>query len=107
LENTSAKPLAIEFDMHPLQYLDLAVTDASGALVSASHYGNVFSPLGERAVLRLAPGEKYAFRVGLLENVPQEKRLPGCYTIRASYRYKELTAISEPLQLVLGATPAP
>jgi hypothetical protein len=101
IENTSAQPIEIEFEMHPFQYLDLTVTDPSGTLVSEGHYGNIFSPRGGPTVLHLGPGEKYAFGVALLGNVPPEKHQPGCYLVRACYRYKDVKAVSEPLQVKL------
>lgn len=101
LENASGRVVEIEADRHPLQYLNLVVLDRNGAVVSDHHYGDIFSPLGRTYTLRLAPGERFAHCVGLLGNVPDEKRQPGLYTVRAVYRYKDLSATSEPLQVLL------
>jgi hypothetical protein len=44
LENASPDVLVIETDMHPLQYLNLVVADASATVLSEGHYGDIFSP---------------------------------------------------------------
>ena len=99
LENVSQNVIEIEVRMHPLQYLDIEIRDAGGNPVPTAHYGDIFSPHETPYVFRLAPGEKYTHNVGLLGSVPQEKQLPGTYTVQAVYRYKGLTALSEPLQV--------
>jgi hypothetical protein len=103
LENTSSSVIEIENDMHPLQYLNLVVTDAQGTVLSEGHYGDNFSPRGRIDTLRLAPGEKYSHNVGLLSTLAPEKQLPGTYTVRAVYEYNGLTAVSAPLQVQLPA----
>src|SRR5690349_18993008 len=79
LENVSSDTIEIEWQMNPLQYLNLLVTDCRGAIVSESHYGDQFSPQERPSVLRLHAGEKYIGNVSLLGNVPKEKQLPGSY----------------------------
>ena len=101
LENASAAVIPIEVCTSPLGYLDLLVTDARGQVVSESFYGDLFSPLAEPSTLELQPGEKYAAPVSLLGNVPQEKCLPGRYSVQAIYQYKGLSAVSEPLEVEL------
>jgi hypothetical protein len=101
LENPSAEAAEIEIDMHPLQYLNLVVTDAGGTVVSSSHYGDIFSPLGEKHVFRLAPGARYTHNVFLLETVAKEKRIPGRYQVQAVYQSGGLTAGSAPLEIEL------
>ncbi|MBI1914067.1 MAG: hypothetical protein HYS12_04930 [Planctomycetes bacterium] len=101
LDNVSPSVIEIEYDRHPLQYLNLVVTDPTGAILSAWHYGNLFSPLGSSHTLRLSPGEKFTAPVGLLGNVPEERRTPGWYTVVAVYKYKTLQVISQPLQVQL------
>jgi hypothetical protein len=91
----------IEADRHPLQYLNLVVTDATGSVLSEGHYGDIFSPRGRIDTLRLAPGAKYHHLVSLLETVPQEKQVPGRYTVQAVYEYNGLTVVSEPLAVEL------
>src|SRR4051794_22333639 len=85
LENTSVDVIEIEVYTSPLQYLNLIVTDAGGRLVSETFYGDLFSPLAEPYVLRLRPGETYTGPVSLLGNVPEEKWLPGPYSVQAVY----------------------
>src|SRR5947209_7282942 len=97
LENASPNVLAIENEMHPLQYLNLVVTDATGTVLSVGSYGDIFSPRGRIDTLRLAPGAKYSHTVPLLGTLPQEKRLPGTYTVQAVYECNGLRAVSEPL----------
>ena len=101
LENTSTALVEIEIDRHPLQYLNLLVRDAGGALVSAGHYGDIFSPLGGAHTFRLAPGAKYTHNVFLLGTVPEERRKPGRYGVQAIYASPELTALSAPLAIDL------
>jgi hypothetical protein len=101
LESVSDVPIAIEVSMHPLQYLDLIVTDAKGSQVPTRPYGNIFSPRGETYTFRLAPGEKYIHNVSLLGNLPQEDERPGTYVVRAIYEYQGLRAVSEPLTVTL------
>jgi hypothetical protein len=103
LENVSGGAVEIEVWMHPLQYLDLIVTNGDGAIVSARPYGYVFSPRETPYTLRIGPGEKYTHPVSLLGNVPEEKWLPGTYTVRAVYEYNGLKAVSEPLEVRLPA----
>ena len=100
IENVSADVIEIEWMMHPLQYLNLEITDVAGNLIPAPHYGRIFSPYSTSPrIFRLMPGEKYTHNVGLLGNVPEEQRLPGTYTVRAVYEYNGLKAVSEPLQV--------
>jgi len=99
IENVSHEVIEIEVTMHPLQYLNLVITDAAGNLVPASPYGNIFSPREIPSILRLAPGERYTHNVSLLGNIPEEKKLTGSYTIRATYEYNALRAVSEPLSV--------
>jgi hypothetical protein len=101
LENTSAKPIEIELQMSPLQYLNLVVRDAAGNVVSEGHYGNRFSPLAEEYPFRLEPGQKYTHNVSLLGTVPETKQLPGRYTVQAVYQARGLTAVSAPLEIEL------
>jgi hypothetical protein len=101
LENTSEKPIEIELQMSPLQYLDLVVKDAAGNVVSEGHYGNRFSPLAEEYTFRLEPGQKYTQNVSLLGTVPESKQLPGRYTVQAVYQTRGLTAAAAPLELDL------
>jgi hypothetical protein len=103
LENVSADVIAIEVWMHPLQYLNLVITDSEGNVVPASPYGNIFSPREKPYTLRLAPGEKYVHNVSLLGNVPEEKQLPGTYTVYAVYEYNGLRTVSEPVRVHLPA----
>ena len=104
IENLSPDEIAIEVTMHPLQYLNVVITDAAGDRVSAAPYGHLFSPREIPYVLRLAPGEKYTHPVSLLGTLPAERQLPGTYTVRAVYEYKGLKAVSEPLRVQLPAT---
>jgi hypothetical protein len=103
IENVSSEVIDIEVTMHPLQYLDLVITDTAGDLVPAPPYGHLFSPREKAYTFRLAAGEKYTHNVSLLGNVPEEKRLPGTYTVRAVYAYGGLRAVSEPLQVQIPA----
>jgi hypothetical protein len=103
LENTSPDVLEIEVHSNPLQYLNLIVTDEAGNIFPTTYYGDFFAPLSEPYMLRLGPGEKFTGPVGLLGNLPQEKRLPGTYTVRAVYEYHGLKAVSEPLEVRLPA----
>jgi hypothetical protein len=101
LENISSKVLEIEVRSSPLQYLDLVVTDSSGTVVSDSFYGDLFSPLSEAYTLRLQPGEKFTAPVSLMGNVPEERRRPGEYTVRAVYEANGLKAGSDLLRVRL------
>jgi hypothetical protein len=103
LENSSPDVLEIATDMHPLQYLHLVVTDARGTVLSEGHYGDIFSPRGRVETLRLMPGAKFHHPVSLLATIPQEKRVPGTYTVQAVYEYNGLKAVSEPLVVALPA----
>ncbi len=101
LENTSDGVLEIEVQMSPLQYLNLIITGPAGEVLSEGHYGNRFSPVEEPYIFRLGPGEKYTGPVSLLGTLPEQKRLPGSYTVRAVYASKGFYAVSEPLQVEL------
>ena len=106
LENVSGKELAIEFQMTLLQYLDLRVTNRRGEVVSSWYYGNCFSPSERPLTLCLQPGEKAVRPVGLLSNVPEDKQTPGRYTIQAIYAYNNIRAVSNPLEIEIGAAEA-
>ena len=97
LENTSASPLEIEYTMTPFQFLELEVTGPGRRLVSEGHFSDRFSPSEVPSVLRLMPGEKYTATVSLLATVPCEKRIPGRYTVQASYRFLGVVLLAEPL----------
>ena len=66
-------------------------------MISAGHYGNLFSPPAEPSTLRLQPGEKFVAPVSFFATVPEDKRLPGSYTVQAVYEYGGTRAVSEPL----------
>jgi hypothetical protein len=99
IDNVSSHVIEIEVRMHPLQYLHLEIVDACGNPVPAFPYGDFFSPREIPYIFRLAPGEKYIHNVGLLNGVPDEKQLPGTYTVRAVYEYPGMKAVSEPLEV--------
>jgi hypothetical protein len=102
IENVSGEAIEIEWTMHPLQYLNLVITDAAGRPVPVPPYGWIFSPYSIHPQLfRLGPGEKYTHVVGLLGHPPKGQHPPGTYTVRAIYEYKGLRAVSEPLQVVI------
>src|SRR5579871_6466105 len=79
LENASPEVVEIEYDRHPLQYLDVLVSGPGGAPVSEGYYGDIFSPLGGTATLRLEPGQKFTHNVSLLGCMPRGKERPGTY----------------------------
>jgi hypothetical protein len=97
LENCSTAPLEIEYTMTPLQFLELEVIGPGGEIVSEGHFSDRFSPTLEPAVLRLTPGEKFTANIALLATVPRDKRFPGKYTVRASYRFLGRSILAEPL----------
>jgi hypothetical protein len=99
IENVSSSAIDLEVTMHPLQYLTMVITDATGDLVPARPYDHIFSPRETPYLFRLAPGEKYTHNVSLLGNISKEKLLPGTYTVHAVYEYRGLEAVSEPLQV--------
>jgi len=101
LENSSSHVIEIETDRHPLQYLNLVVTDAGGSVLSQGHYGDIFSPRGSIDTLRLTPGARFHHLVSLLETLPQQQRVPGKYNVQAVYEYDGLRAVSEPLAVEL------
>lgn len=102
LENCSPRPLEIAYTMTPLQFLELEVTGPDGETVSEGHFSDRFSPTREPALLRLLPGEKFTANVPLLATVPREKRRPGVYTVRASYRFQGARVEAEPLTVELA-----
>jgi hypothetical protein len=99
LENPSPKALTISFESHPLQYLDLEVTDGAGKRVSQGYYGYLFSPGMPPQTLNLAPGQKYRHTVSLFGTVPNVT--PGKYRIKAIYRYNSLHAESDAVEVEL------
>jgi hypothetical protein len=103
IEKVSPETITIAVTMHPLQYLDLVITDAAGDLVPAAPYGHPFSPRESPWGLRLGPGEKYLHNVSLLGTIPPETQVPGTYTVRAVYTYGGLRTVSEPVQVEIPA----
>jgi hypothetical protein len=99
LENQSASPLEISYQMTALQYLNLVVTDADGRIVSEGHFGDRFAPTLEPQVLRLAPGEKFTANIHLLATVRGDAIPPGTYWVQAVYEYNGFRAVSEPVQV--------
>jgi hypothetical protein len=104
IENVSADAIEIEITLHPLQYLDLIITDAGGDRVPAVPYGSIFSPQRAPYIFRLGAGEKYTYNVSLLGTLPQDRRLPGLYTVRAVYEYGGLRVVSEPVTVEIPTT---
>lgn len=100
LENCSDTPLEIEYTMTPLQFFDLEVIGPGGGVVSEGHFSDRFSPTRESAFLRLMPGQKFTSNVSLA-TVPRDKRLPGRYTVQASYRFQSRRVMAEPLTVEL------
>jgi hypothetical protein len=101
LENTSTTVLDIEYDMSPLQYLDLVVSDAAGRVVSKGHYGDCFSPMAQAVRRQMKPGEKLIGDVSLLGNVPPEARVPGEYVVQAIFEYGAVRAVSDPIRIAV------
>ncbi|HKB01494.1 MAG TPA: hypothetical protein VKD90_04700 [Gemmataceae bacterium] len=101
LENVSATDLDIPADIHPLQNLNLRVTDAHGAVVSEGWYGNQFSPGETAADLRLQPGQTFVIAVALLGTVPPDRRGSGTYIVQAIFDCPELRAVSDPLTVTI------
>ena len=101
LENRSGAPLEIEYTMTPLQFFELQVIRPGGGVVSEGHFSDRFSPAREPAILRLMPGEKFTSNVSLLATVPRDKRVPGSYTVQASYRFQGRSVMAEPLTVEL------
>jgi hypothetical protein len=99
LENQSASPLEISYQMTVLQYLNLAVTAADGRVVSEGHFGDRFAPTLEPQVLRLAPGQKFTANIHLLATVRDDAIPPGTYWVQAVYEYNGFRAVSEPVQV--------
>jgi len=107
LENTTSGVVEIKVDIHPLQYLDLQVSDAAGNVISKHHYGNLFSLLAEPYTMRLRPGEKYTGLVSLLGNVPRENQCTGSYRVQAIYEFDNVRAVSEPLAVTVNPARVP
>jgi len=101
IENISPAVIEIEVGMHPLQYLDLVIKNATGKIVPGAPYGHLFSPRDVPYILRLAPGEKYTHNVSLLGTVAESDQLPGVYSVQAVYEYNGMKAISAPLTVEL------
>src|SRR5205807_987261 len=101
LENRSDAPLEIEYTMTPLQFFEVEVIGPGGWIVSEGHFSDRFSPALEASVLRLLPGEKFTSNVSLLATVPRDKRVPGSYTVQASYRFQGRSVMAEPLTVEL------
>jgi len=97
LENCSSEAVEIEYTLTPLQFLELEVTGPGRTTISEGHFSDRFSPTRETAVLRLIPGEKFTANVALLATVPRAKRLPGTYTVQASYSFRSVRVTAEPL----------
>jgi hypothetical protein len=92
LKNTSTETLKIEYDNHPLEYLDLDVKDENGATLpkSLASYGFLYSPIGGGPrVLTIPPGETYRWEVVLFAQVDKKTHpvTPGQYTVVALYRW--------------------
>ncbi len=96
LQNVSEEPIEIDVKQSLLQYLDIIVADATGRVISDGFYGDIFSPMERPYRFRLEPGQQYVGPVNFVGNVPNEKRLPGKYTVQAVYQYEGLKAVSEP-----------
>jgi hypothetical protein len=103
IENQSGDVLEFEVRSSPLQFLDLIVTDDAGKVVSSGYYGDLFSPSADGFTLRLQPGEKFSAPISLLGNVRFDRQKPGEYKVVAVFQYRGLRAVSEPIQLTVGA----
>jgi hypothetical protein len=103
LENVSGELLQVMIQASEFEHLNLLISDSKGTLVSAFHYGELFSPFSLGHVWELLPGQKFVGSVSLMGNVPPERRLPGRYTIQAVYEFDSLYAASDPLDFELLA----
>jgi hypothetical protein len=101
IENVLSGVVEIEVSTHPLQHLNLVITDVAGRPVPAPPYGHLFSPREQPYVFRLGPGEKYTHNVSLLGTIAEDQQSPGTYTVRAVYEYNGIRAVSEPVQVTV------
>ena len=101
IENVSDEPIEIVIQASELEHLDLLVTNDRGEVVSAFHYGIIFSPFSLGHTWQLLPGHKLVRSVNLLATVPEEKRKPGRYSVQAVYVYEQLHAVSERIEFDL------
>jgi len=101
IQNASSLAIDIPADVHPLQHLDIRVTDGQGKVVSTEWYGNQFSPAERGTTLRLNPGESYIAPVSLLATVPSSLRVPGAYTVQAVFEFPGMRIVSQPLTLTI------
>lgn len=105
LENRSSDLVDIAYNLTPLQHLDLDVFGPDGTLVSEGSISDFFSPTREPGHLRLSPGESFVAEVPLLATVPRERRLPGRYTVEASYRLDGWRIAAAPLAVEVEGVP--
>jgi hypothetical protein len=104
LENVSAGPLEISYQMTALQYLNLVVTDAAGRVVSEGHFGDRFAPTLEPQILRLEAGARFTADVSLFATLRQWPVPSGTYAVRAVYEYNGSRAVSEPVEVTVEET---
>jgi hypothetical protein len=91
ITNTSAETIDIGTTVGPLGGLDLKVRDPKGADVKTPSLASFRSPFFERQPHPLKPGESYRAPLSILFAVPEEKRGPGTYKVKAVFKYNGKT----------------
>ena len=86
ITNTSAETLDIGSVHGPEGHLDLKLKDPKGENVKTLALSSLFSPLSFTAEpCLLKTGESKKLPVCLLVMLPEEKRVPGTYKVKARY----------------------
>jgi hypothetical protein len=87
ITNNSNTNVDIGSQSGPSSHLDLKVNDPTGADMKTEPWANRLSVLYllEPRPYILKPGDVYRITVGLLDTVPDEKRIAGTYKVKAAY----------------------
>lgn len=92
ITNISGGVVDIGATLGPKAYLDLKVRDSKGLDVKTDPLASLISPTSPFPVAQpheLKPGETYLAPLSLLVMVPEEKRIPGTYKVKAVFTYKK------------------
>jgi hypothetical protein len=107
--NTSAHSVDIAYTNHPVEVFDFIVTDEHGETIGNANFGGLYAAGASRQrFLSLKPGETYTHRVYLLAGIPENRRRPGKYLVRAVLHFGESRIESNPVVIgIPDANPAP
>jgi intracellular proteinase inhibitor BsuPI len=102
LTNTSDRDAVMIYRCHPLQYVDVVISNPESKLISKYCYGHLFSPSDREHSLIIHPGETVSFPVSLFAGIDKKDRLPGQYFVKAIVTYNGVATESNTIKVSIA-----